>query len=59
MKNEKYKIEVSADYIEAARRVLTPESVARYAAGDMSVTDDAGHDMIAREAAIMVRDAME
>lgn len=38
---------MNEDYAEAARRVLIPEAAARYIAGDMDATDDAGHDLIA------------
>jgi hypothetical protein len=40
---------MNEDYQEAARRVLIPEAAARYIAGDMDATDDAGHDLIADE----------
>jgi hypothetical protein len=40
---------MNEDYQEAARRVLIPEAAARYIAGDMDATDDAGHDLIANE----------
>lgn len=38
---------VSADYAEAAKRYLTTEAAERYCAGDMSATDEAGHEAIA------------
>ena len=38
------------DYKEAARRVLTAEAAERFIAGDMTATDDAGHEYIAEEA---------
>lgn len=41
---------VQAHYVEAARRYLTPAAADRYAAGDMTATDDAGHSAIAEMA---------
>ena len=38
---------IQPHYIEAARRTLIPAAAERYAAGDMSSTDDAGHEAIA------------
>ena len=43
-------VKVSADYAEAAKRYLTAAAAARYCAGDMSATDEAGHEAIAYEA---------
>lgn len=38
---------IQPHYIEAARRYLNRAAADRYAAGDMSSTDDAGHEAIA------------
>lgn len=38
---------VQPHYVEAARRYLNGAAADRYAAGDMSSTDDAGHEAIA------------
>lgn len=38
---------VQPHYIEAARRYLNRAAADRYAAGDMTATDDAGHEAIA------------
>lgn len=38
---------IQPHYIEAARRYLNRSAADRYAAGDMTVTDDAGHEAIA------------
>jgi len=37
---------MSEDYKESARRVLTPSAAERYIDGDMTATDDAGHELI-------------
>ena len=50
---------VDPDFAEAAKRVLTPEAAARYAAGDMNATDDAGHDLIESEARIVREERWE
>jgi hypothetical protein len=39
----------SAAYVAAARRYLTAEAAERYANGDMSATDEAGHEGIEAE----------
>ena len=40
---------MNEDYKEAARRVLTAEAAERYIGGDMTATDDAGHELIQDE----------
>jgi len=40
---------MNEDYKESARRVLTPSAAERYIAGDMTATDDAGHELIQDE----------
>ena len=50
---------VKADYIEAARRILTPEAATRYEASDMGATDEAGHAAIEAEVITIVRERID
>ena len=52
-------VTVSADYAEAAKRYLTAEAAARYCAGDMTATDEAGHEAIAYEASKVAAERCE
>jgi alcohol dehydrogenase class IV len=47
------------DYKAAARRCLTPEAAERYCAGDMTATDEVGHEAIAREASVVCAERLE
>jgi hypothetical protein len=49
--------EERALYDAAARRCLTANAAERYCAGDMAATDEAGHELIAIEAARIAAEA--
>ena len=49
----------SPDYAEAASRYLVAEAATRYCAGDMTATDEAGHEAIAAEASKVAAERCE